>query len=112
MPKKPDSLTIVYEEGQNKPMYAVTGAYGGTSPDGRMVIVHVYTDYGTLPSIEEHDVAEDGSVDLKKGHTIRRADVTRQVQATLVMSPEAAIDLSKFLQERAKKAMVARGKSR
>ena len=108
MSDKRESLSIVYEEAPNKPTYAITGAYGGTSPDGTMVIVHVYTDFGTIPSIEEHEVKEDGSIDTTKGHKIKRADVTRQIHANLAMSPEAALSLSTFLKEKAGIALKAR----
>ena len=61
MSDKTESLSIVYEEAPNKPTYAVTGAYGGTSPDGASVVVHLFTEFGTIPSIEEHNVQADGS---------------------------------------------------
>lgn len=108
MSDKRESLSIVYEEPPNKPTYAVTGAYGGTSPDGTAVVVHLYTEFGTIPSIEEHDVQADGSVDTRKGHRIKRADITRQVQATIVMSPESAMSLSIFLKEKAEIGLKAR----
>lgn len=108
MSGKASSVTIVYEEVSNKPTHAVNGAYGGPSPDGTTVIMHVYTEFGTVPSIEEYEVPASGVVNTSKGHKIKRADITRQVQATLMMTPESALSLGKFLTEKAKIALKTR----
>jgi hypothetical protein len=45
---------------------------------------------------------------VSKANHIRRGDITRRIQATLVMSPEAAVNLGVGLQQNAQKALQAR----
>lgn len=108
--KKPGTLSVVYEELENRPSLPVGGAYGGPSPDGSTVVAHIYSEFGTIPAMEDLDVAEDGSVDTSKGHQIRRGDVTRKVLATLVMSPEVAIRVGKWLVGKGQASMEHRTK--
>lgn len=114
MADKPDkgSFTIVYEEQEPRPTLPVSGAYGGYLPDGATIVVHVYTEFGTIPALSEHDVEEGGVVDLSKGNLIKRGDVTRKVLATLVLSPEAAGAFGKWLMEKAQGALAIRGKKK
>lgn len=95
--KPPKSISIVYEEVPDRPVIAVGGAFGGASPDGTSVIAHLYNEFGTIPTATKHEMAADGQVDLTKGIPASRADVTRHVGATLVLSPEAAIRLGNWL---------------
>ncbi len=108
MSAEPDSISIVYEEVENRPTIVATGAYGGPAPDGSVVVAHLFTDFGTIPSIEEYEVTEGGLVNLETGNRIKRGDVTRRVQATLVLSPESCIRLATFLQEKGRIALDAR----
>lgn len=101
MSKPADSMSIVYEEPDDRPTVVASGAYGGPSPDGSVVVAHLFTEYGTIPSIEEHEVEEGGVVNLESGNRIKRGDVTRRIQATVVLSPESAERLGKFLLEKA-----------
>lgn len=109
--KQPGSISIVWEETENRPTIAITGAYGGASPDGSTVIAHVYTEYGTVPSLEEVHVQENGSVNLDDANRIRRGDVTRRVTASLVMAPEACVRLGIFLQQQGRLAIDHRAKN-
>lgn len=101
-------LSIVYEEEEGRPFIPVGGAYGGIAMDGSLVFAHVYAEFGTLPAMEEHEVEADGSVDLSKGNVIRRGTLTRKVLATLVLSPEVAGRMGKWLCEKAETARTAR----
>ncbi|OGT95825.1 MAG: hypothetical protein A3I79_08405 [Gemmatimonadetes bacterium RIFCSPLOWO2_02_FULL_71_11] len=105
MADKKGTVSIVYEESEDRPSIPVGGAYGGPSPDGTLVVAHLYTEFGTIPAMEEHDQEEDGKVDLSKGHQIKRGDVTRKVLATLVLSPEVAERVGKWLVQKSKMAM-------
>ena len=98
------SFTIVYEEQEPRPTLPVAGAYGGPNPDGSIVVAHVYTEFATLPALEEHEIQEGGVVDLTKGHQIKRGDLTRKVLATLVMSPQAAMVFGRWLMDKAQRA--------
>lgn len=108
MAKDSETFTFLYQEPANKPTFAATGAYGGTSPDGKSVVAHLFVEYGTVPSLAEHSVGEGGVIDLQGGEVIKRSEVTREIQATLVLSPEAAQSLGKFLIEKAKAALKTR----
>ena len=114
MADKPDkgSLTIVYEEQEPRPTLPVSGAYGGYLPDGATIVAHVYTEFGTIPAMSEHEIEEGGMVNLSKGNLIKRGDVTRKVLATLVLSPESASIVGKWLVEKAQGALEIRGKKK
>ena len=91
------SLSILYEEPDERPTIPVSGAIGAPSPDGSLIIAHLYSEFATIPAREDHDIGEDGRVDLSKGHRITRGDVTRKVMATIVMSPKTAASLGQWL---------------
>ncbi len=103
-----ESVRIVYEENEGHPVLPVTGAYGGPSPDGASIVAHAYVDFGTVPSIEEHEVNADGLVLVKDGNVIKRADITRSVQCSLVFSPESAKRFGEWLLEKSDLAFRAR----
>lgn len=111
MPEHPSSISIVYLEAEGRPTITATGAYGGPSPDGSAVVAHLYTEFATVPSVEQHQVGEGGKIDLEKGEKVRRGDITRDVQATLVLPPEAAARLGAFLQEKARLAIEGRNRT-
>lgn len=109
MAKAPDHITIVYDDRDNKPVLAVTGAHGGPSPDSNSVVAHLYIEHITLPSLVTHNVNPAGVVDLQTGDGVKRGDITRFVVGTLVLSPEAAIALGMFLVTQGENAKAARG---
>ena len=59
------------------------------------VIMHVYQDWGMIPSIEQVTILASGEVGESK--FIKRGDINREIQATLVMAPEVAISIGKWL---------------
>lgn len=98
-------FTFVFEKAEGKRMLAVTGAIGGPNPEGSSVIAHLFVEHPSIPNIETHDVDENGRVDISKGgDPIRRGDVTREIQTTLVMSPETALSLSRWLERQSQVA--------
>jgi hypothetical protein len=108
MAQEPKTISFAFRESETKPTLPVMGAWGGPSPDGTTVLAHVYTEYASIPSAMKHRVDQQGRVDLAKGETISRADVTREVLATLVLSPEHAMSLGQFLLEKAALALKTR----
>jgi hypothetical protein len=103
-----DLLRLTYKEQEPSPTIPVQGAMGGVAPDGSSVVAHVYVEFATVPSMEEHKVLDGGRVDFTKGAVVRHSELTRQVVATLVMSPEAAIRIGKWLVTTGKNAVKAR----
>ncbi len=108
MAEAPQSISIVYEEQDVRPTIPVNGAIGGPSVDGTLVFMHVYSEFGTIPAMEEHEVGPGGQVDVSKGNIIKRGTLTRKVLATLVLSPEASVVVGKWLLERAEVARQTR----
>jgi hypothetical protein len=97
--KKVQSVSFVYEEPPARPIIPVGGAYGGPSPDGFSVVAHVYSEFATIPAREDIEMAADSRVDPSKTTQIKRADATRPVHATLVLSPESAIRVGAWLMQ-------------
>lgn len=95
--QKPSTVSITYEQVEGRPSIPVGGAYGGPTPDGSMVVAHIYSEFVTVPSLDELEVGPDGVAKAGEGHQIKRSDLTRKVLATLVMAPEVALSLGTWL---------------
>jgi hypothetical protein len=106
--QRQESLTIHYEEADGKRAAPVSGAYGGPSADGANVIVHVYSEWSMVPSIQQLPIDEKGVVHVSEGQTIKRGDLQREVQATLVMTPEVAVRIGEWLVGKGAAAIQAR----
>ncbi len=103
--KKGQSLSFVYEEPPSRPVLPVQGAYGGPSPDGFSVVAQLYSEFATIPAREEVELSEGNQPRLNQGTFIKRADATRLVVATLVLSPEVAIRVGQWLVNNGRVAM-------
>jgi len=104
----PDDFTIVMEKSDGKQNIPATGAIGGASADGASVVANLFVEYGSVPNYVKHEVKEGGRVDLQSGKPVSRGNLTREVVATLVMNPENALQLGKWLVNNANKAMERR----
>jgi hypothetical protein len=102
----PDKITFVFEEAET-PTSAVTGVFGGSSLDGRLLSAHFYVERATVPHSVSHEV-ENGQIDVSEGDTVRRGDVTREVQTSLVMTPEHAIEIGKWLMDQGERLIEQR----
>ena len=91
---KSGQVSIHYEERPDKPTLTVSGAHGGITGDGQHVVAHVYAEWGMLPSLEQISIKPSGEQESK---IIKRGDVNREVQATLLMTPETALNFGKWL---------------
>lgn len=111
MSNEPKTLSFVYKEVRDKPSIPATGAWGGPTPDGSAVVVHLYVEYGAVPSVMTFDVEAGGRVDLNKGEAVTRGDATREVLATLVLAPENAASIGQFLIDKAALAAQTRGRA-
>ncbi len=104
------SFEIAFETGQSKGVIAATGAFGGLSPDQASVVAHLFVEHGSVPNIIQHDIEEGTDrVMLETGRPIQRAHLTRSIQATLVLSPRAAVELGKWLIDHGTKGLGADG---
>ena len=86
----------------------VTGVWGGPTPDNLMVVAHMFVEHHTLPNHETVDVRDDGLVNMGAPKSTKRGDFTREVQGTLVMSPEFALILANWLTQKANIAIQGR----
>lgn len=89
--------SIVYETAKDHRYIAVNGVYGGPSPGGSTVVAHLLVGHMSIPSSVTHPMDENGVVDMSQEHRIARGDVTRSVQATLVLTPEHAKTIGAWL---------------
>jgi len=94
---KQDSLSIVHDKAPNKPTITATGAIGGSSPDNSSIIAQLYIEHASIPNIISHPIRADRSIDFDRSDPISRGDVTREIQGTLVLTPEAAISIGSWL---------------
>ena len=102
-PGEPDRISISFEKSPQHFSAPVNGAWGGLTPDGQEVVAALYQERGTIPDIIEVEV-EEGLADLSQGERISRGDILREVQATFVMSPEAAQRIGEWLLEKSQQA--------
>lgn len=109
MSETQEKFEVVYEKGHAKSTFPVTGAFGGPSPDGATVVAHIYVDHVSVPSISMHDIGPEGQVKLGEGTPISRGNLTREIQATLVFSPEVAVVFGKWLATHGENLLKARG---
>jgi len=105
MSEEPKQVTFVYEKSEGKKTIAATGAIGGPTPDGRSVVSHFFVEHAAIPNYTTHDIGEGGRIDLSKGDTVKRGDATREIQVTLITSPEEAINIGKWLVEKGEQAL-------
>ncbi|MFO8098097.1 MAG: hypothetical protein R6T83_00575 [Salinibacter sp.] len=105
----PNEVTFVYESTGDAPTIAATGAHGGPTPDGASVVANLYVERASIPHHVSHQINEEGQVNLsERSEQVTRGELTRDVQASLVMTPEHAMQLGRWLQRNAKKAMQKR----
>lgn len=105
------SVSIHFEERPDKRTHPVSGAWGGPTPDGATVVAHVYAEWGMVPSIQQLSVDSDGRLVPDEERLIKRGDASREIQATLVMTPESAVAFGKWLIERGVAAFNIRQKN-
>jgi Spy/CpxP family protein refolding chaperone len=72
-------------------------------------VANLYVERASIPHHVSHQIDERGEVDLSEmSQQVSRGEVTREVQASLVMTPEHAMQFGQWLQENAQQAMEQR----
>lgn len=102
------AVSVIYTEHPGKPTIPATGAYGGLTGDGGSVVLHLYTEYSSVPAAVRLELAE-GKAPNETSIAVK-SDGVREIQATIVMSPEAAQSIGRFLIDKAKIAFEVRPK--
>ena len=99
---------IVYEESASKQDIFATGAWGGPTPMGTAVVGHLYVEGTTMPNYTTHEITEDGRLNLTAREEIKKGTFTRKVTATLMLPPETAVSIGRWLIEKGEAAMELR----
>lgn len=108
MANEKQQAKIIFQEAPGRVNLAVSGAYGGPSPNTQMVVAHLFSEYMMVPSIQTAVIGEGGAVNMDEAQTIRRGEIMREIVATLHMSPEAAINIGKWLVDHGQTALQMR----
>lgn len=107
--QSPNEITFVYEDADDAQTITATGAQGGPTPDGASVVANLYVERNSIPHHVSHQIDEHGQVDLSEtSQHVSRGELTREMQASLVMTPEHAMQFGLWLQENARQAMKQR----
>lgn len=102
------NVSIVSEKSKNAVTIPVTGAWGGPSADHSSIVAHFFVEYKSLPNIIDVEVDEQGRADPNKGKPTSRGDFTRETQATVMMTPEAAVSIGQWLIDHGSQIMAMR----
>jgi hypothetical protein len=99
MSEEKKTFSIVYESRKDKPVIAVTGAVGGSNSNTDTVVAHLYVEYASVPAISTHPVIDEKAVDMsaESADEIKRGNITRDILATLVLSPANAVTIGEWL---------------
>lgn len=110
--EQPNEITFVYEDAEEVRTIPATGAHGGPTPDGASVVANLYVERASIPHHVSHQIDERGEVDLSEtSQQVSRGEVTREIQASLVMTPEHAMQFGQWLQENAQQAIEQRNQT-
>lgn len=86
-------VKIIFKNSIDNKTVAVTGAYGGPSPQGEL-IVHFFIEYQNFPDLIELDIEQ--TPPKETAH--RKENIyTREVQTTMVMRPDIAKVIGQWL---------------
>lgn len=102
-----EEVTVSYEEPVERPTVCANGAQGAPTPDGAAVVLHLYSESFTLPSMVQVPL-ENGRPDFESQKEIKRSGLTREVQATLFLPPESAIRIGMLMVRLGKAAQKSR----
>jgi len=104
-------ISFVFEKAKNHRTHAVNGAFGGASPDQSTIVANLYVESVATPNIMTKEVDGDGKILPDSEERITRSDVIREIQSTIVLSPQNAIQLGEFLIRHGQNAIQNRGKN-
>jgi len=108
MAKKGKKISIVFEKDKEIKPSPVSGAWGGSSPDGLNLVVEFFLEYQTTPNYIDVNINETGKMDNKSEERISRGDITRKITSVSVMAPETAIVVGKWLTEKGNELLKAK----
>jgi hypothetical protein len=102
--KPPEAIKVYYEKSKDYRLIPVTGAYGGLSPNGE-VIIDFFVERRDSPKEITLEIDEHGKA-TEKGRAGQR--FVRERQFGIVMRPDIAVTVGKFILDKANLATVGR----
>ena len=100
-----ESVTFRYDPAPDRRTVAVNGAYAVVSPSGGEVVVHLYIEHASVPLVATQQLDAEGHLVPGTEEAAEKAAITREIQTSLVLSPEVAIGLGEFLQREGNRAL-------
>lgn len=99
MNEEKKELSLVVEKNKDYRTIPATGVWGGPTPDASSIIAYFYVESNALPNIINIKADEMGTFDPNKGESIMRGDLVREIQAAIVLTPQNAVSIGKWLIE-------------
>lgn len=92
-------VTYEYEKGNHHRVIFVNGAHGGLTPDGRHIVLSVFSERQPIPTREVYELKDDTSVGERKDLSGRRA-IFREIEATLILDSSTAKSLMNWIKDK------------
>lgn len=102
--KRRKEVSFLFEKAKNHKTIPVNGAFGGQAPNSNTVVANFYVESTATPNIITNEV-EGNKLKLDSEKRISRGDILREIQATIMMSPEDAYSIGQWLVEHAEQAI-------
>jgi hypothetical protein len=96
---KPQQVTLFYEKNEYYRLLPATGAFGGPTPNGD-VIIEFFVERPTAPEKVILQLDPSGPKELK-GET---GKIVREIQVGILLRPDRAYSIGKWLMEKANQA--------
>ncbi len=96
-----DEIAVYYIKTKDYRMIPATGAWGGISPNGE-VVINFYVEQKAIPKKTTLEVTEEGKIGKEK--SIGGDDYVREMQVGIVLRPDIAYSIGQFLIRHAKNA--------
>jgi hypothetical protein len=109
MGKEKKKIVLQWENNPDRKTFTATGAYGGPSPDREALIINFFIDRNSLPNYEEFEPDEHNQIRMDAGRKVSRGDFVREVQHTLVLTPNVALKIGNWLIKRSNEMLNPKG---
>jgi hypothetical protein len=98
---KPSKLSISFRKAPDYRLYPATGAWGGPTPDGQ-ILMNIFVEHGALPSYQTFKVNDEGRVNLNEVlESAAAGDGERDVLCGIVLTPTNAKKIAEWLNNHA-----------
>ena len=98
-----EKVPIKFTKSNEHKTYPATGAFGGTNPKGE-IICHFHIDKNKFPE-SLHYIADSDKPLTEKSIGDEEKEIIREIQSTIVMRPDVALSIGKWLINKAETVM-------